>query len=293
MTIPILRYNDGSNNAPRLRMQYSLWSMIGLPVNTPIEWTLAEKFARVKAAGFEAVECWLTESNEREHKDALEAAGLRLVLGHTPKTLEDVRNLATQARRLDADYAFCHPLTPYTPFREAIPFLKEAQRIVNDAGFAYFVETHRNNIPESLLQAQQLIEEMPSIRLVGDFSHLVLVGEFYGWEKERAIERMDTVLQRTIALHGRVSNGEQVQVDIGDGTGDTAQFFVRIWARAMSHWCQGAGPGDVFPFASELGPPRYAITTLDGREISDRWEQSLVIKKLAEQAWKMSEGSQL
>ena len=47
----------------------------------------------------------------------------------------------------------------------------------------------------------------------------------------------------------------------------------------------GAGQGDVLPFASELGPPRYAITTPDGLEFSDRWEQSLVMKRLAEQAW--------
>ncbi len=61
----------------------------------------------------------------------------------------------------------------------------------------------------------------------------------------------------------------------------------------MSHWRKGAGPGDVFPFASELGPPRYAITTPDGKEFSDRWEQSLVMKQLAEQAWKHVGGSRL
>ena len=53
--------------------------------------------------------------------------------------------------------------------------------------------------------------------------------------------------------------------------------------------CKDAGPGDVFPFASELGPPRYAITLPDGREFSDRWEQSLVMKRLAEQAWEKAE----
>ena len=76
-----------------------------------------------------------------------------------------------------------------------------------------------------------------------------------------------------------------MQVDVGDGTGETAQFFVRLWASAMHHWLQGAGPGDVLPFASELGPPRYAITTARRHEFSDRWEQSLVMKRLAEQAW--------
>ena len=38
----------------------------------------------------------------------------------------------------------------------------------------------------------------------------------------------------------------------------------------------------------ELGPPRYAITLPDGKEFSDRWEQSLVMKRLAEQAWEAS-----
>ena len=74
-------------------------------------------------------------------------------------------------------------------------------------------------------------------------------------------------------------------MDVGDGSGPAAQFFVELWATAMRHWRAGAGPGDVFPFASELGPPRYAITLPDGREFSDRWEQSLVMKRLAEQAW--------
>ncbi len=126
---------------------------------------------------------------------------------------------------------------------------------------------------------------MPDIRFTADLSHFVVVGEFYGWEEEHTVERLAPVLERTSHMHGRISNGEQVQVDVGDGSGQTAQFFVQLWSEAMHHWLRGAGPGDVFPFASELGPPRYAITLPDGREFSDRWEQSLVMKRLAEQAW--------
>ena len=292
MTVPpITRYNDGSQAPPRLRVQHSLWSLIGLPMNAPPEgeWTLAEKFERVKAAGFEAVECWLDESDEVRHRAALDATGLRLVLGHHPHTLEDVRRTVAQAVRLRADFVFAQPLDPYVPLAEAVPFLRDAQKIAADAGLPLFVETHRGNIPEGLSQALELVERMPEVTFTGDLSHFVVIGEFYGWEDERALERMDPVLQRVAHLHGRISNGEQVQVDVGDGSGDTARFFVRLWARAMSHWRAGAGPGDVFPFASELGPPRYAMTTPDGREFSDRWAQSLTMKRLAEQAWAQSE----
>ena len=293
MTIPILRYNDGSQNPPRLRVQHSLWSLIGLPMNAApdAEWTLSEKFERAKAAGFEAVECWLDESDEARHKAALDATGLRLVLGHHPYSVEDTRRVVEQARRLKADFVFAQPYHPYVPLDEVVPKLREAVQIAADAGLPLFIETHRNNIPESLNQALALLERMPEATFTGDFSHFVIIGEFYGWADEGAIDRMDPVLRRTAHLHGRISNGEQVQVDVGDGSGETAQFFVRLWARAMSHWRQEAGPGDVFPFASELGPPRYAITTPDGKEFSDRWEQSLVMKRLAEQAWALSEAS--
>jgi sugar phosphate isomerase/epimerase len=278
-------FNDGSGNPPRLRVQHSLWSLTKLPMNAATEWTLDEKFERVRAAGFEAVECWLGDDNEAEVVDALRRHDLRLVLGHHPHTLDDVRQTVDRARRLGADYVFAQPLHPYVPIRKAAAFCRDACRIAADQGLALFIETHRNNIPETLNQALLLIGEWAEVRFTGDLSHFVVVGEFYGWAEERAVERLMPVLERTVHLHGRISNGEQVQVDVGDGTGQTAQFFVEIWAAAMRHWLRSAGPGDVFPFGSELGPPRYAITLPDGSEFSDRWEQSLVMKRLAEQAW--------
>lgn len=44
------------------------------------------------------------------------------------------------------------------------------------------------------------------------------------------------------------------------------------------------------PFVCELGPPPYAITTIDhsgvALEIGDRWQQSLMLQKLARKIWK-------
>jgi hypothetical protein len=279
------RYNDGSDRPPRLRIQHSLWSLIKLPFNTPEEWTLAEKCGRVKAADFEAVECWLSDKDETEHRAALDAEGLGLVLGHRPFKLADVQATVERAKRLKADFIFAQPADAFTPVEEVAALVQEGRKVANDAGLTFFVEIHRNNFTENLPQIKQLIERVPDIRFTADLSHLVVCGEFYGWEDERAVDRLLPVLERTSHIHGRISNGEQVQVDVGDGSNATAQFFVRLWTTAMTHWLQGAGPGDVLPFASELGPPRYAITTPDGKEISDRWEQSLVMKRLAEQAW--------
>ena len=285
MSEGFVRYNDGSRSAPRLRIQHSLWSLRKLPMNAEAEWTLDEKFSRVRDSGFEAVECWLTDADEAEHRAALDRHGLRLILGHRPFTLQDVRATVDRAVRLKADFIFAQPADAFTPVDEVATLCREGRKIANDRGLALFVEIHRNNFTENLPQIRQLLDLVPDVRFTADLSHLVVCGEFYGWKDERAVERLLPVLERTSHMHGRISNGEAVQVDVGDGTGDTAQFFVRLWAAAMHHWLQGAGPGDVLPFASELGPPRYAITTPDGREFSDRWEQSLVMKRLAEQAW--------
>ena len=293
MTENFDRYNDGSAAPPRLRVQHSLWSLRKLPINSETEWTLDEKFARVKAAGFEAVECWLTDEDETEHKTALDKAGLRLVLGHRPFKLDDTKKTVERALRLGADFVFAQPADAFTPLEQVAELCREGRKIANDAGIAYFVETHRNNYTETIPQTQELMKHVSDIRLTGDLSHFVVVGEFYGWKEERAVDRMRPVLERVSHLHGRISNGEQVQVDVGDGTGATAQFFVDIWATAMTAWLAEAGPGDVFPFASELGPPRYAMTLPDGREFSDRWEQSLVMKLLAEQAWAKAQSGEL
>ena len=38
-------------------------------------------------------------------------------------------------------------------------------------------------------------------------------------------------------------------------------------------------------FVCELGPPDYAMTDSEGRELSDRWEEGLVLRDIALQLW--------
>jgi hypothetical protein len=280
----IQRYNDGSNNPPRLRLSHSLWSLTKLPRDGE-EWSLAEKCRRVREAGFEAIECWLTDENEREISGALRVEGLRLALGHHPFKLDDTRKTVERAKRLGADYIFAQPADAFTPEEEAVALIRDGHALASDHGVPYFLETHRNTCTETLPQTCRLLERLPGIRITADLSHFFVIGEFYGWESERLPERLGPVLERVSSFHGRISNGEQVQVDVGDGSGRTPQVYVEIWAQGMRAWLRDARPGDVLPFASELGPPAYAIVDPAGREISDRWEQSLVMKRLAEQAW--------
>jgi len=285
------RYNDGSNNPPRIRFQHSLWALGKLPMNSPEEWSLDEKFRRVREEGFEAVECWPDDSNEGTIREALDRYGLGLTLGCRPFSAEDVIPTVERAVRMNADFIFAQPADAFVSLDGVVDMVRGGRALANERGFAFFVETHRNNFTENLPQTNELIKHVPEIRFTGDLSHFVVVGEFYGWREEGATSRLAPVLERISHLHGRISNGEAVQVDVGDGSGETAQFFVRLWTEAMRNWLKGAGPGDVLPFTPELGPPRYAITLPDGSEFSDRWEQSLCMKRLGQQAWDQAQAS--
>src|SRR5690606_21763017 len=70
-----------------------------------------------------------------------------------------------------------------------------------------------------------------------------------------------------------------------DGASPHAERFAGWWKSAMRSWLEKAGPGDVFVFKSELGPPSYAVVDLEGKEMSDRWVQALVVRDLAIRAW--------
>src|SRR5690348_4607359 len=114
MSRQISRYNDGSGAPPRLRVQHSFWGLSGLPMGGQ-EWSMEEKFRRVKEEGFEAVECWLGPDREEAVRNALTDAGLRLALGHHPFTVDDAKRCIDQAVRLGADYVFAQPADAFTP----------------------------------------------------------------------------------------------------------------------------------------------------------------------------------
>ncbi|MGC4045595.1 MAG: sugar phosphate isomerase/epimerase [Armatimonas sp.] len=279
------RLTDGTDAAPRLRVQQTWWGMNKLPMNSATEWTLEEKLTKVAGAGFEGLEAWLTPDIEEPIASGCKSRGLHLALGHRPYKPEDTKKVVEQALRVGAAYIMAQPADAYTSLKDVVTLVTEGRKMANDAGLCYFVETHRGNFTETIPQTLALIEAVPDIRITADLSHFVVVGEFYGWDDERAHERMMPILERVAHIHGRISNGEQVQVDCGDGSTPWARFFVKLWTIAIKNWLTGASPGDILPFSSELGPPRYAITTPDGKEISDRWEQAILMGKLIREAW--------
>ena len=141
---------------------------------------------------------------------------------------------------------------------------------------------------QDIYRTQRLIERFPDLRFNGDFSHYYCGHEltYRGLATTRAY--FTPILARTAFLHGRISDGEAMQIDVGDGQANPhAVNFKWLWKTAMTFWLKQSQPGDILPFAPELGPPGsgYSLTCQgpdDVRvEISDRWAQTLVLRDLA------------
>ena len=111
-----------------------------------------------------------------------------------------------------------------------------------------------------------------------DMSHMRVAGDFADDPKGPQRECLDEVLSRVSGCHGRVSNGEQIQLPIVSAHEKTVDWSVSRWAQCVRDWAARSPEGASFPFIMELLPPAYAMVGVDGAELSDRWADSLELK---------------
>jgi hypothetical protein len=76
-------------------------------------------------------------------------------------------------------------------------------------------------VTQDLLRTVEYTKAVPELRFDLDLSHYFVAGEIGGDLTAEALRAFDTIMARAVMLDGRVSNGEQVQIDIGP-TGDNA-----------------------------------------------------------------------
>ncbi|WP_045520775.1 sugar phosphate isomerase/epimerase family protein [Neobacillus niacini] len=288
------RITDGTANPPRLELQQSWWAMGGLGENGK-EWTLEQKFEKIAEAGFKGICGFLPAQEEMDkwHR-LLDHYRLSFSTLAFPRKLENMVESIRLAKQFGrVQYINTQVMEPFVIDQEAIRLLEELLQVSKEAGIPNFIETHRGTITQDLIRTANYVEALPQLQLMIDLSHYVVAGELNGTcaKTEALFERL---LARSAGMHARVSNGEQVQIDIGEnGEHPMVSHFARWWRKGMKSWLRQAKSGDVFPFCTELGPPKYyAITRRDGSgreiEISDRWQQALLFKRMIEQLWQQA-----
>lgn len=243
---------------------------------------------RMPAAGFHIVETNESTLDRPGVMERIRRHHLRLVLQCYPMTVEDMRPSLKRAKELGAILVNAHAASPHLPEEEAVALVNGMYDAAAEEGVRLLLETHRGRITQDLYRTVRLCERVERLRLNLDVSHYIVCEERPG-PTDDLKPLLSVLLDRADMIHGRISNGQQIQVDVGDGSGELAQGYLRFWAEAMRRWRLRNRAGSSLIFTPELGPPDYAIRNpADGRELSDRWSQTLVLKRLGEQAWEMS-----
>ncbi|WP_135556983.1 sugar phosphate isomerase/epimerase family protein [Paenibacillus cymbidii] len=281
-----LQMNDGSQNPPRIEIHQAMWGMSGLGENGRF-WTLEEQLDKIAEAGFTGI---TGAPPTEEARKRVERYGLKYGGGGFPWTAGDLEPMLRRAKDNGSMYFNSQVLDNFVIGEEAIRRLAEMTELAARIGMPHFVETHRGRITQDIIRTADYVQAIADLRLTIDFSHYVVNTELDGFvpqTAETAEGYFQLLLQRTSSIHARVSNGHQVQADIGpEGTESQAERFYKWWETGMRNWLQQAGPGDILPFIVELGPPPYALTrtvnAYNDTEITDRWQQALAIKKRVE-----------
>ena len=124
------------------------------------------------------------------------------------------------------------------------------------------------------------------MKLGVDLSHYVVDREFALPLRKEEQELVDKILRRANAFQGRVASAQQIQLQIEFPQHQKwVVQFLDWWETGFRYWRKRAGNDDSLIFQTELAPPDYAMTGPDRMEMSDRSQESLIMKSWIEDIW--------
>lgn len=275
----------------KLEIFQSLWAMQPHApdgVKVPVE----RAFEMVAEAGYDGMAIDLGVSDiktARKTQPLFEQYGLGCLIMAFPKTVEGLRPVLHMARDFGAIGVNVIGQVPALTLAEMIPVLRAWDDMGREEGVPVQFETHRNCITNDLYTTLELIDALPDIRLCADLSHFVVDREFWFPVSDYDNALIQRILARSDSFQGRVATREQIQVAINFPQHKKwYDQFAMWWGDGFRSW-RARNPSGTCNFLCELGPPEYAITGPDGREISNRWEEALQIRDRVRGIWQKLE----
>ena len=273
----------------KLEIFQSLWAMEIRRPGVP-ERSMEENFAMAAEAGYhglcidpavhEIEDCLKLKPLYRDHD-------LRCMVNAFPATVEELPPLLDLAVELDACLVnVIGQVMPLT-VEEGVPVIRQWMADAERSGLTVLFETHRDCTLNDLFYTLQLIDAVPEMRLCADLSHYVIDREMRLPLGDADRQYMHRILERSDCFQGRVANREQVQVQIGfPQHREWVEQFRAWWREGITMWRRRNGPDAALAFLCELGPPPYAMTDEKQSELSDRWQEALVIRGWVEEIWR-------
>jgi hypothetical protein len=272
----------------KLEIYQSLWGMELRSPHVP-ERTHEESFAMVAEAGFDGI-CIDPSVDEIPKMMSLRSLFERHELGSMvnafPNSEDDMQPLLEFAKDFDACMVNVISGVMTIKPEDAVPTVQRWMQEAEDKNMPLLFETHRDGLLNDMYFTLQLMDLVPEMRLCADLSHFVVDRELRAPVPERDQKYISSILDRSDCFQGRVASREQVQVAINfPQHQEWVDIFKGWWKEGMRAWRRRNTDDATLVFLCELGPPPYAITDGDQRELSDRWEESLQIRDWAREIW--------
>ncbi len=272
----------------KLEIFQSIWSM-ELRRPDGFSWSTEEKFEMIAEAGYDGVGidfAWSDVDDAKAYIPLMEKYNLGCALIAFPTTLEDLQRVVDLSKDFDTRYiAINARYFPWTAV-EAESRVRGWLEMGEKADIPVYLETHRYTLTNDVVFTLNLMDLIPELEMVADLSHIVVAREFPEPVDELSGQLIDRILKRSASFQGRVSSREQIQVPLGFAQHQYWEMiYAQWWEQGMGYWRERNPEDGVLNFLCELGPPPYAITGEDGYELSDRWQEGLIIKKRVEEIW--------
>jgi len=265
---------------PELKVYQSLWAMDGLP-GVDLDHDVEGALDRIVAAGFDGVGVNLFRTARAEATARRTAdEGLSWEAQALVRDADQLARFLDQAIVLGgASHVNIQVANVAPTVEEAIALMETLLAVSKACPLPVFYETHRGRVLNDLFWTTDILDALPDLTLTGDLSHYVTAHEMDLPPASHLAERIDRVLARCGAFHLRIAGPNQIQLPVEGATSASWRAtFEDWWSQGMDRWRAQASEGDVLPILCELGPPPYAITDPQGRELTDRWVEALALK---------------
>lgn len=214
-----------------------------------------------------------------------QAMGLGICGSGRVNTPDDAASLAKEAQDAGLECLTLHVGWGIEGDDEAAALIEAVLDASTKYGVPLYPETHRATIFQDPWRTVQFVARFPELEFNGDFSHWYTGTEMVYGGFEQKLEFIRPVLDRIAFIHGRIGNPGSMQVDIGDGDVEKHPYvghFRSLWTESFRGFLRRNSITDKFIFAPELlGPKIYYARVFDGHEESDRWQQSLLLTRIA------------
>jgi len=270
-----------------LHLYTSLWAMQPHD-QTGVKLPYEEVCEMVASAGYHGMALDLGAGDVAqayEVQPLMEKVGLTPLIVAFPKTVESLRDTLKMAKDFGSPFVDVIGQVMPLSVEGMIPVIREWIEMSYKEGMPIQFEAHRNCITNDLFSTLCLLDAIPEMRMCADLSHYVVDREFRHPLSERDMELMSRIIARSDSFQGRVASRQQIQLQLDFPQHQKwVELFKGWWLEGLQSWRARNEEGDCI-FLCELGPPEYAMTGPDGKEMSNRWEEALTIKDWIEGMW--------